>query len=312
MTDILETLSLPYFIGRIDSSSEDKGLLEQLVTVAAMSGCNAVAAFGGAGSADDWLDRLGILRELCQGEMDFICIPSNPDELELIEALEPSGWQVDSPLLNHEPLLRRIAETGRPTYLVTGSSTDEEIEFALDIIHRESTTLLHTIDGANDEFEEMALSYIPLFRKKYGVRIGHLTQRANIYAGIAAVALGAEVIEQPFTSDHFLAGIGNRDSLDRDQLKEAVSQLRSLYQSLQSPPTVRIPRTIEVESGLGARAMLVARIDLKAGEVLDASMASVSIGQDGLSPRMLQKILGLKLAYDVPAGTPFSLGLVVS
>jgi sialic acid synthase SpsE len=254
-------------------------------------------------------DTLKELRRSCQDRLSFVAAPYSLDALADLEECGPDAYQVEPPLLGHLPLLAAIAETGRPVFLVAGRCTEDDIAAAVGMFKGNSVTLLHSVYAPSVSLESTALWYIPVLQKRFGLPLGYMGLESGIHDAVAAFALGARTIQKMFTSDRFLPGPSHASSLDRDQLRELVTVIRGLEQSLaESPP--RVAMQSELGSAEEPRACLVAAYDLVAGESLGESMLSVKLAPDGIHPKFAESLIGRRLAYDVPTDSPLTFGFI--
>ena len=170
-------------------------------------------------------------------------------------------------------------------------------------------TLMHAVASRGVAVEDTLLGLIPHLAARFARPVGYYGNEPGIEAAVAARALGAVVIEKPFTTDHRLQGPGHATSLDRDELRRLATALRFLGPALaaQAP---RVPVQAELNDASTGRATLVAARDLAAGDVLSADMLETRLSGRGISPLQSEHILGKPLAYDVAAGAPITFGVV--
>ena len=320
-----------------DNHNGNSQLAHQLVEIAASAGCDGVVlphrrvencytkeglvqpiADGTHGyrTRGEMLQALELpakalehLREICRGRMEFIGAPYDLEAFSDLRDLNPDGYQVDPPVLGHLPLLEAIASTGKPVFLVAGMCTEEDLDAALEITGRETVTILHCVYAQGVPLESTGLWGIPWLREKFETPVGYLGLEEGTSAAVAALAMGAWTIEKVFTSDKFLPGPAHASSIDRDELRRLVNDLRSIEKAINGTP----PRIIMAEelTGLdGYRASLVATRDLVAGTSLEESMLSVKLSSNGVGPRLLGQVIGRRLAYDVMADAPLTFGVL--
>ena len=318
-----------YIIGDIGTNHNgDPQLAHYLVDIAARNGCDAVLIpWYNATSTEkpmsvlanvpiytpsEQVPRLPVealseIREICQGRLHFIGAPYDLNSLEDLRKLEPDGIQIDPPLLGHKPLLEALAKHDWPVFLSVGMCSEEDIVFALKILNKHKVTLLHTVHALKTTVRSTALGLIPYLQQRFDIPIGYRGTESGITASIAAFALGARTIEKPFTSDHHLSGQNHAASLDREELRELVSTLREMEEAIQIE-SHRVLLPVEVQDGASPRASLVAARDLTEGTILDDSMLTVELASDGISPRLIDNVLGRRLLYDVTTHTSITFG----
>jgi len=249
------------------------------------------------------------LRDMCTGSLDFIAAPHDLESFEDLQAVEPDAYQIEAPVLGHVPLLKAVASTGRPVFLVAGACTEDEIDAAAAFAGKDSVTLLHCVYAKGVDPASTALWCVPGLAERFQLPVGYFGLEQDIYTPVAAFALGARVIEKVFTSDKHLAGPSHATSLDRDELRAMVASLRGIEQAI-SGDAPRILLPAELESTQDFRPSLVAACDLSAGVTLDSSMLSVKIAPHGISPKLIEQIVGRRLVYDLQADTPITFAVV--
>ncbi len=326
----------PYVIGAlVENHGGDAQLARDLIRLASESGCDAVALR--LSTVDDcytadylrrpntlWPERgrtwgdylrslelgpgdVGALRDEARGHLDFIAAPLDLKAFQWSEELAPDAFQVEPAVLGHLALLEAMAATRRPLFLVCGRCTELELSNALEALKDSPVVLLHTVHGGAVSLSETALPLMRVLEEKHGLPVGYYGLEPGVVAAAAALALGAKVIEKPFTTDHRLSGPRHASSLDRDELRALVSTLRALAGSLATDGP-RVPLPAELGPEESARAALVAGKDLAAGEVLQPEMLLTRLGSYGISPLLQSRLLGRRLAYDVVAGDPVTFG----
>ncbi len=321
-----------YLIGALEENhNANAGLAADLVRLAAEAGCDAVAVrrwSTGVAFADEFLrephagatraevlearelplDAAASVRRACADVgIDFVAAPYDAVSLGELAGLEPDAYQAEPALIGQPEALREIASKGRPVYLVAGRCTETEIAGAIDALGGAAITVLHTVAARGISLDQTALGVVPHLASRFGLPVGYYGLEPGIEASIAALALGAQVIEKPFTTDHRLPGHGHAISLDRDELRRLAFALRGLQPALGATGP-RVPLQQELDQDETGRATLVAARDLAAGEVLSDGMLETRLSGRGVSPLQSKHVLGKRLAYDVAAGAPITYG----
>jgi sialic acid synthase SpsE len=139
--------------------------------------------------------------------------------------------------------------------------------------------------------------------------VGYLGNEEGVESSLAAYAIGASLIEKPFTLDRHLRGPFHAVCAGREELRSLVRSMRSLEKSLR-PVSERKLLDTELENFTRQRVSLVASQDLKAGTVLQLDFIAIKAGLAGISPRLLNDVVGKRVIYDVPAGAPITFGVV--
>lgn len=238
---------------------------------------------------------------------------STPFDLEAVDLLDPlvPAFKIASGDMTFGPLLERIARTGKPILLSTGMATVDEIQEALNIIQRaaniprdrlgERVVLLHCVSSYPTPPEDANLLAIPELRKRFGVPVGYSDHTLGFVACLAAVALGACVIEKHFTLQK--EGRTFRDhqlSADPEDLAMLTASIRSLAQMLGSGD--RTAAGSDAGNKAAMRRSLAARIDIKAGTVITAEHLTCLRPGTGVPPSALDDAIGQIAAEDIATG----------
>ena len=320
-----------------DNHNGDPELARQLVEIAVSSGCDGIVlphrkatscytqevllqpvadrahSYTTLGESLQALElsaqAIGDLRSLCGNRISFIAAPYDLEAFAEMQAVEPDAYQIDAPVLTHIPLLDAVASSGKPVLLVAGACTEDDMDLAIKALGRDRVTLMHSVYAKGIEAGSTALWAIPHLAERFGLPMGYMGLERDTYTPVAAFAMGARTIEKYFTSDNHLPGPSHATSLDRDQLRQLVLNLRSMEPAI-SGDSPRILLPIELESDEDCHPALVASSDLPAGVTLDESMLSVRLATHGVGPRLLDQVVGRRLAYELPADTPISFAVM--
>lgn len=223
---------------------------------------------------------------------------STPFDLVSIDTLVPLGmdyWKIPSGEITNLPYLRKIASTGGKIILSTGMSTLTEISTAVDIlvkegINRHDISLLHCNTQYPTPYSDVNLMAMEQLRSLGVGMVGYSDHTVGIEVPVAAVALGADIIEKHFTLDKSLPGPDHRASLDVPELKAMVSAIRNIEQAIGSAEkhvTDSERPNIEV-----ARKSIVAAKDIRRGEIFSEENITVKRPGNGISPMMWDAVIG--------------------
>ncbi len=243
------------------------------------------------------LDAYATLADLCRRE--GIGFMSTPFDLVSIDTLVPIGmdwWKIPSGEITNLPYLRRIAELRRPVILSTGMSTLREVTRAVEILtsrglDSSNVALLHCNTQYPTPMADVNLRAMDSLRSVTRGPVGYSDHTPGIEVPIAAVAMGAQIIEKHFTLDRSLPGPDHKASLDPDELAAMVRAIRNIEQALGSPvkqPSPSGTPNIEI-----ARKSIVAARDIMAGEKFTPENITVKRPGGGLSPMMWDNVIGL-------------------
>lgn len=248
-----------------------------------------VAAYAVAG------DEMLALSEYCnEVDIDFASTPFSQRELVELDALAPPFVKIASMDLNNDHLLRAAAKTGRTVILSTGFARMGEIEHALSTLEdtgHEDTILLHCIalyPPPGDDY--VNLRNIEMLRDSFGYPVGFSDHTKGIEITLAAIALGAVVVEKHFTLDKNLEGWDHAVSADPDELAIITAAARRIPAALGSRR--RVVSEAEHNQGLVMRRSIVAGRALPAGHVLTLEDLDYRRPGTGISPNEASRLVG--------------------
>ena len=230
--------------------------------------------------------------------------------VDFLEAMNVPAHKVASFELVDLPLIQKMAATGKPLIVSTGMATVEEIEEAVRTARQAGATqlaLLKCTSAYPAPAEEMNLRTIPELARRFGVPVGLSDHTMGIAVPVAAVSLGACIIEKHLTLSRAVGGPDSAFSLEPEEFKAMVEGVRTAEKALGSIHFGVSER--ESRSRVFRRSLFVVR-DLKKGEVFTSeNVRSIRPG-DGLHTRHLAEVLGKTAALDIVQGTPLSWDLV--
>lgn len=239
--------------------------------------------------------------------IDFLSTPESLRMVDLLEKIGVKAYKIASLNLVYYDLLKRVAQTKKPIFLSTGMGTLDEIHRALRTIRAEGNNkiiLLYCTSLYPPESEELDLRTIETFKKKFNVIVGFSDHTPEITPALAAVALGAKVIEKHFTLDRSQIGTDHKVSLEPAELKEMVKEIRKLEKMLGSGKKILSKREEELRKI--KRRKIVAAKDLKKGtrlkkELLKFKQLDKPIG---IEPQYENKVIGKILKIDIKKDEP--------
>lgn len=239
---------------------------------------------------DDFIKLNEYAREL---GIDFLSTPFDDDSIDFLNTLNMSVWKIPSGEITNKPYLLKISRTKQPIILSTGMSSLEEIKEALELFNnysREDITLLQCNTEYPTPFEDVNLNAMATLRKSFGVKIGYSDHTLGIEIAIAAVALGAEVIEKHFTLDRSMEGPDHRASLEPKELKQMVDSIRNVEKALGD--SIKKPSPSELNNTAIVRKSIVARRDIERGEIFTEMNITTKRPGDGISPMRWDEVIG--------------------
>jgi N,N'-diacetyllegionaminate synthase len=323
----------PYVIAEIGANHNgDMALCRRLIDTAAEVGADAVkfqswtkdslisraeyarntpyVKNGGAPSLEEAVERYQLTPErhreiaaYCR-ERGVVCFSScfSRREVDLLESLDAPAHKIASMDVNHLPLLEHVARTGKPVLLSTGMATLGEVERALSVLRMHGSgpvVLLHCVSIYPCKPEAVNLRLLATWRQAFDVPVGYSDHTMGVAVPLAAVALGASVLEKHFTLDHGLEGWDHAISADPAELRALVAGSREVRASLGSG--VRTVSEAELEKRKVFRRRMVATRALRRGERLTDADVEFKRPGTGIQPDELPYVRGRALARDVQA-----------
>ena len=233
--------------------------------------------------------------------IQFFSTGFDPESIDLLVELGLDCFKIPSGEITNLPYLRHVGRYGKPVILSTGMATLGEIEAALAVLEQAGTprdriTVLHCNTEYPTPMADVNLRAMLTIRDAFGVAVGYSDHTAGIEVAIAAVALGATVIEKHFTLDRNLPGPDHKASLEPDELKAMVMAIRNIEQALGDG--IKRPSASEAKNKPIARKSLVAASAIRAGEVFSEANITVKRPGTGLSPMRWDDVLGRKAPRD--------------
>lgn len=242
------------------------------------------------------------LAELCrQKGVGFMSTPFDLKSIDTLAAIGMDYWKIPSGEITNLPYLRKIAGIGGRVILSTGMSTLDEVERAVEIltagfIDRKDITLLHCNTQYPTPMSDVNLRAMESLATLGCGAVGYSDHTLGIEVPIAAVALGAKVIEKHFTLDKSMRGPDHRASLDPEELRLMVSAIRSIEQALgSSEKRVSDSERPNIEV---ARKSIVAARPIKCGEIFTEENITVKRPGNGLSPMLWDSVVGQRARRD--------------
>lgn len=229
----------------------------------------------------------------------FLSTPFDIPSVEFLDSINIPCFKIPSGEITNLPYLIKIAETGRDVIMSTGMAELNEIESAINILREHGSgdiSLLHCNTEYPTPYEDVNLRAMLTLKEKFGVRVGYSDHTQGIEVPIAAVALGAEIIEKHFTLDHNMEGPDHKASLEPDELKQMVDGIRKTEKALGNGIKTASPsekKNIQI-----ARKSIVARRDIKKGEILTEENLAVKRPGNGISPMRWYEVIGTKAIRD--------------
>jgi len=246
--------------------------------------------------------HIELINECKEYGIGFFSTAFDHQSIDLLEELGALDYvKVPSGELTNLPYLRYLTRHGKSVFLSTGMATLGEIEAAINVVEqsgtpRERITVLHCTTEYPTPMDEVNLSAMVNMGKAFGVAIGYSDHTHGIEVPIAAVALGASVIEKHFTLDRSLPGPDHRASLEPGELKAMVSGIRNIEKAMGDG--IKRPGPSELKNKPIARKSLVAAMPIKVGELFTVENLIAKRPGTGVSPMRWDEVIGRKAPRD--------------
>jgi len=240
-----------------------------------------------------YADELGI---------KFISSGFDPDSIDFLDRLGSPLFKIPSGEITNKPYLRHIARKGKPVILSTGMAYMEEIKDAITVlcengISKDEITVLHCNTEYPTPMEDVNLKAMLTIQSELGVKIGYSDHTNGIEVPIAAVALGATIIEKHFTLDRNLPGPDHKASLEPYELKAMVMAIRNIEKAV-SGNGIKEPSKSEMKNIVVARKSIMAAKHIQKGEMLTAENLTVKRPGTGINPMLWDQTIGKKAIRD--------------
>lgn len=240
------------------------------------------------------------LKKYCDKQkIGFISTPFDLESIDFLEKFDMDFWKIPSGEITNLPYLEKIGKTKRKVIMSTGMCDLKEIHDAVEILENNGTSdiiLLHCNTQYPTPYQDVNLYAMETIKKSTGKRVGYSDHTLGIDIPIAAVSLGAVVIEKHFTLDKNLEGPDQKASIDPEELKIMVSSIRNIEVALGSRD--KIPSLSELENKAVARKSIVASRKIKKGEVFSEENLTTKRPGNGINPMKWYEVIGKKAIHD--------------
>ena len=247
-------------------------------------------------------DHTALIKYANSKGIEFFSTAFDVKGLEYLNSIGFSMFKVPSGEITNYPYLKKIASFGKPVILSTGMASLKEIDEALQVLRsegltNEEITVLHCNTEYPTPMRDVNLKAMNTIRSAFNVEIGYSDHTLGVEVPIAAVALGARVIEKHFTLDRNLPGPDHRASLEPDELTAMVRAIRNIEIAIQGSG-IKEPSSSEKKNIGIARKSIHTKNDLKKGSILKEEDLIPLRPGDGISPMEWENIIGKELLVD--------------
>lgn len=232
----------------------------------------------------EYCDSIGIM---------YLSTPFDMDSIEFLKDMDMPVWKIPSGEITNLPYLERVAKLKKPIIMSTGMSEISEVKDALDVLYKNGATdvtILHCNTEYPTPLEDANVKAMLDLQKNFGTKIGYSDHTLGLEAPLAAVSLGATVIEKHFTLDKNMEGPDHGASMNPEELCALVKAIRNTEKVLGSG--VKTVTASEAKNKDVARKSIVAKVEIKKGEVFTEENLTVKRPGNGISPMKWYDVLG--------------------
>ena len=248
-------------------------------------------------------DNFNILASYCKHKnIGFLSTGFDLPSIDFLDNIGQIFFKIPSGEITNKPYLKHIARKGKPVIMSTGMADLGEIEAALKVITneglaREMITVLHCNTEYPTPMEDVNLMAMLTIREAFKVKVGYSDHTLGIEVPIAAVSLGAAIIEKHFTLDRNLPGPDHKASLEPDELKAMVDAIRNVEKAI-SGSGIKVPSPSEQKNMIIARKSIVATCPISQGEKFTTANITVKRPGSGISPMLWDEVIGRQAIHD--------------
>lgn len=287
---------------------------ENIVTASARQAAYQTENTGVEESQYDMLKKLELsyaqfeeIQQYCKKiGIDFLSTPDEEESLEfLMKTLHLPLVKIGSGEVTNIPYLRTIASYHKPVILSTGMSTLAQVAAAYDTLLNAgapSVSLLHCTTNYPCPYDEVNLRAIQTLKDAFKCQVGYSDHTMGTEVPVAAVAMGAEIIEKHFTLDRNMEGPDHKASLDPQELKLMVQQIRHIETALGDG--IKRPNKSEAENAKVVQKSILAKRPIKKGELLKTDNLTVKRAGEGISSVHWDVVVGTQAQYDFDIDEP--------
>ncbi len=245
-------------------------------------------------------DEFVELKKYCEEiGIKFLSTPFDLKSIDFLEELGCDVWKIPSGEITNLPYLIKIAKTNKPIILSTGMCTLDEIDECVSVLKEHGAkdiVILHCTTQYPTPYEEVNLRAMLTLQERYKCDVGYSDHTKGIEVPVAAVSLGASVIEKHFTLDRNMEGPDHKASLEPDELKMMVSSIRNIEKALGDGD--KKPVDSELKNKAVARKSIIAAKNIKKGELFTEDNLTTKRPGTGISPMKWFEIIGKTASRD--------------
>ena len=233
--------------------------------------------------------------------IQFFSTAFDLDSIDYLHSLNLGLWKIPSGEITNYPYLKKIAQYHEPVILSTGMCEMDDVRAAMNVllingVQRDQITILHCNTEYPTPYEDVNLRAMLELDKEFQCKVGYSDHTKGIVVPIAAVAMGASVIEKHFTLNRNMEGPDHKASLEPDELTEMVNDIRNIEKALGSGK--KVVSNSERKNIAIARKSIVAACPIKKGEILTELNLTVKRPGTGISPMRWEEVVGTNAIKD--------------
>lgn len=243
-----------------------------------------------------------ILKRYCEEKrILFMSTPFDFESVDLLEKLDTQLYKVSSGDLTNIPLLKYIAGLNKPMIVSTGMANLGEVEEAVEAIKKAGNnkiSLLHCTSSYPAIYEDVNLNAMITLKNAFKLPVGYSDHTNGMEVSIAAVAMGAKIIEKHFTLDKNMEGPDHKASLNPQELKNMVIGIRNIEKAIGDG--IKRCNRIEEKNKFVSRKSIVAKRIIKKGEIISLDVVDIKRPEGGILPKYIENIIGCIATNDIP------------
>lgn len=242
-----------------------------------------------------------ILKEYCEEKgILFLSTPFDFESVDILEKLNVSIYKIGSGDLTNVPLLRYIGKLKKPIIISTGMANLGEVEMAIEAVNsgdNSQISLLHCTSNYPAPYESVNLKAMITLKNAFNLTVGYSDHTEGIEIPLAAVAMGAKVIEKHFTLDRNMEGPDHKASLEIEEFNKMVQCIRNIEKAIGTG--IKKSFKSEENTKLVARKSIVAKVNINKGEVITYNNIDFKRPGTGVSPAYIDLFIGKKALSDI-------------
>jgi len=245
------------------------------------------------------------IKERCdKRKITFLSTPFDEESASFLNEIGVPAFKIGSGDFDNFLLLEKIVSFKKPVILSCGMSTMEEIDTTIKRVKKlgeKNIALLHCVSSYPCPYNQINLKVIPELQFRFNFPIGLSDHSIGIHIPVAAVALGAKIIEKHFTLDRSMAGPDHFCSLEPEEFRKMVTEIRDVEEALGK--NSKNIQQCEKEILQKARKSIVAKVDIKKGDKITKEMVTAKRPRGGIPPSDIDKVVGRKALINIKCGT---------